>query len=694
MLKKWENKNNIDKVNNILSNKNLYYKSFKIPKKNGSYRLIHQPIDDLNTLTKFLLKSLKTKIPEKIYDVCSYGFTKDKSIIQNSKLHINKNFVINIDLKNYFSSIDKDKVKSKLIKFYKLTDKEADFYSDILTYKDTLPQGACTSPFISNLVTFDLDRAIDRICKNNNITYSRYVDDLTFSTDDNIYPSKPLNQIRFLIKNYGYKINKSKFRVYQSNKRQLVTGLVVNQKVNIKKEDYKLIRAIIYNWNKNGYDHAEKFFQLKFHKKNLLEHVEGKLNFFKLVLGEDNPKYIQLFKEFSSLKKDKLQYLNCNKKISFKIFSCIDEKKEILIIIVDERGKVFSKNSIKNINIYHEYESFNIIEFLRQKFKFKEFSVNEILTNQIESINFNEENNWIIPYVNKLKTKSLTNKPRTSNKNYNVDKIILGDELINRCEINIYEDIVQVKIWLTEQESYDAFMKGGAINEIELLINLRNKLFPNLESNMLMFYDEKKFNIFWEQKNYILDGWFNSTFFYINDDLDSILNKIKSNFKNNIENQIDSNLSSNFSAILNYSNYYSDGPMDFGIDGPEIDNQKLYISIYHFLQYIGEDPHNYDTYSLGNYLTKKSLDYKTCKYMCQSFNINKFNFELLIIEKNNFLSFKKIKNILHTTKPKYNTNSYLNSFKPCPQCGEMHNAAFNRCAVCNDFSASNDPDWF
>lgn len=148
-----------------------------------------------------------------------------------------------------------------------------------------------------------------------------------------------------------------------------------------------------------------------------------------------------------------------------------------------------------------------------------------------------------------------------------------------------------------------------------------------------------------------------------------------------------------FNSILNFKGYYSAGKIDKGNHGPEIDNEKLYISIYHYLQYIGEDPHDYYTDKLGNYLTTKSSDYKECKYETQSYDINKFNIDLLKSERNNFDKYKKAKNIISSPAATNKTNSYSGNFKPCPECGEMHNASFNRCAVCNGFSAYNDPDY-
>lgn len=94
--------------------------------------------------------------------------------------------------------------------------------------------------------------------------------------------------------------------------------------------------------------------------------------------------------------------------------------------------------------------------------------------------------------------------------------------------------------------------------------------------------------------------------------------------------------------ILNFPNYHSAGEIEFGIHGPEIDNGNLYISIFHYLEFLGEDPRKYNTLRLGNYLTRQSNnDYKTCKYQTQGYSINKFKLNLLEQEESIFSSYIK-----------------------------------------------------
>lgn len=100
-------------------------------------------------------------------------------------------------------------------------------------------------------------------------------------------------------------------------------------------------------------------------------------------------------------------------------------------------------------------------------------------------------------------------------------------------------------------------------------------------------------------------------------------------------------LNSKYQDIMNYPHYFSAGEMEYGIDGPEINDGKLYLSIYHYLQYTRLKPSNYNTIPLGKYLTDKSLFSPECKYLSQPFSINKFDIELIESELGEFDRFMK-----------------------------------------------------
>ncbi len=227
----------------------------------------------------------------------------------------------------------------------------------------------------------------------------------------------------------------------------------------------------------------------------------------------------------------------------------------------------------------------------------------------------------------------------------------------NTAEENIVKIIdcdkyVVVQIFMTEEQMTDAFLNGGVQLERKILMKLRDSLFPHEKPHLFKFDTEEEailhHNLFPKINDY---KWFNSTFFLINsaNNLDNTLIYIRdrySKFNNQETLKKEENNTMNtreFEDILNYQNYYSPGSieMDYGSHGPEMKNGKLYISIYHYLEFIGDSPWKYNTFRLGEYLSTCSNDYLKCKYENQSFEISKFNIEVIKKEKLNFKNYLK-----------------------------------------------------
>lgn len=250
---------------------NLYY-SFSIPKKNGGLRCIHAPKPELKFLQRKLYEFLQDCHQEvqssksgkyiKIKNI-SHGFERDKSIITNAENHRNKKYVINIDLENFFDSFNFGRVRGFFIKDkeFKTSPEVATVIAQIACYKGKLPQGAPSSPIITNLITRILDFRIVRIAKKYRFTYTRYADDLTFSTNRQLLSNKLLthnelenfvSDVKNTVISSGFEVNEKKTRLSNSQQRQEVTGLVVNKKVNVKKEYIKNTRAMAFNLYKDG----------------------------------------------------------------------------------------------------------------------------------------------------------------------------------------------------------------------------------------------------------------------------------------------------------------------------------------------------------------------------------------------------------------------------------------------------------
>lgn len=237
---------------------NNLYTSFEIPKKSGGVRKINAPLDNLKYIQKKLANAIYNHVEkERKKNNISHGFEKRKNIITNAKIHRNKRFVFNIDLENFFDSIHFGRVRGffNKNKNFLLPLEVATVIAQLSCYEKKLPQGAPTSPIISNLICEILDSRLLKIARKYRLDYTRYADDLTFSTND----KKFLEFYRLFVEELsneinkaGFSINENKKRLQLKNKRQIVTGLVVNEKINVIRNYYKETRAMAHKLYRTG----------------------------------------------------------------------------------------------------------------------------------------------------------------------------------------------------------------------------------------------------------------------------------------------------------------------------------------------------------------------------------------------------------------------------------------------------------
>jgi hypothetical protein len=413
------------------------YTEFNIKKKSGAERTIHAPVNGLKAIQKTLSFILQC-----VYEPhnAATGFVKDKSIVDNAKVHVGQKYVYNIDLKDFFPSIDQARVwKCLQLKPFNLTsstnenlfekqiievsldkineafnptheliketkignflhlvgsnkgnkvvlnikiDSNAkitgttmeDRIQDIktnhafyitktngktrmsLTHKDNLnniksislskqnianmiaslccteiqverknidgewekvfrkvlPQGAPTSPVLSNVICQRLDYLLSAVAKRFGLKYSRYADDMTFSSMQNVYQpdSDFIKELRRIVAEQGFHIKESKTRLQKEGYRQEVTGLLVNQKVNVSKRYIKQLRMWLYYWENYGYEKAQSFFMHQYladkghcikGKPDMVNVIDGKLNYLKMVKGDSNDLYLKLRDRFNIL---------------------------------------------------------------------------------------------------------------------------------------------------------------------------------------------------------------------------------------------------------------------------------------------------------------------------------------------------------------------------------------------------------
>lgn len=280
------------------------YLQFYLKKKKGGEREILSPIIELKILQRNLSKTLNLFYSPKI---TAHGFIENKSIITNAFRHLNQKYVLNIDLKDFFPSINFGRV------YGLFNNPPFEFNKDIATilaqiccYNGKLPQGAPTSPILSNMICLRMDKRLLKLAKENYITYTRYADDLTFSTSRNDFESELKNEIERIIINEGFTVNQSKVRLQTRTMRQEVTGLTVNEKVNINRKYIRNIRAILHSWEKDGYETASIIYYAKYSKTRrsiptMKLSLRGKIEFIGSIRGKDDVIYKNLFGRWEAL---------------------------------------------------------------------------------------------------------------------------------------------------------------------------------------------------------------------------------------------------------------------------------------------------------------------------------------------------------------------------------------------------------
>lgn len=239
-----------------------YYTTFEIPKHNSGTRTICAPSGELKALQEKLSNMLwqyqKSLWEEKgIRPNISHAFEKGKSIITNASVHRNKRFVLNLDLENYFDSFHFGRVQGYFEKNnnFKLPHDVAVALAQLTCYQGRLPQGAPSSPIITNLICQPLDIYLLRVAKRYKLDYTRYADDLTFSTNDRRFVEHQndfLNEANTAIKRAGFTINGKKTRLQFKDSRQEVTGLIVNKKLNINHAYVRKTRAMAHQLYSTG----------------------------------------------------------------------------------------------------------------------------------------------------------------------------------------------------------------------------------------------------------------------------------------------------------------------------------------------------------------------------------------------------------------------------------------------------------
>lgn len=283
------------------------YKTFTIPKKNGDKRIINAPIKSLDIIQRKLLPLILDAYSPKD---CVHGFVKKRGIVSNAKAHrySAQRKILNIDLSNFYDSINFGRVRGLLMspKSFNIGAAAASVIAHILCKDGKLPQGASTSPVIANMILSRLDSKLISLCRKNRCTYSRYADDMTISFSSRESPSEILTpctegiqlskDILEIIASEGFEVNHQKVRLATKRQRQEITGLTVNEFLNVRRRFIRNLKAMIYVWKRHGLTKAATTYlfknNLKIHSDKITPEeyfksvVYGKFSYMYMVRGK------------------------------------------------------------------------------------------------------------------------------------------------------------------------------------------------------------------------------------------------------------------------------------------------------------------------------------------------------------------------------------------------------------------------
>ncbi len=233
------------------------YKRFTIKKRNGGDRVIYQPSKELKSIQRVLLDMFLSKLPIHSYAYAYKSGTTTRDCLQN---HSENKYFLKLDMQDFFYSI----TNSDLDKYFKdirrediihLSSCDITFIKDICCFNKRLVIGAVTSPTLSNAVCFNLDQKISLLCESLEVEYSRYADDLIFSTMKRNALSKLPIQIEALLKKISYpsalRLNHNKTRYYSHNNAVKILGLKITNtaEISIGRQKKREIRSKVYKWN-------------------------------------------------------------------------------------------------------------------------------------------------------------------------------------------------------------------------------------------------------------------------------------------------------------------------------------------------------------------------------------------------------------------------------------------------------------
>ncbi len=295
------------------------YTTIHIPKKTGGTREILAPNSNIKILQQklnYILQSVYHPKPS------AHGFSLTRSVRTNAEPHVGKKWIFNVDLRDFFHWINFGRVRGMFMgPPYHVPLKPATILAHLCCHHRHLPQGAPTSPIVSNMICAQMDSHLQKLAQSNQATYTRYADDITFSTTRRTFPAPiatfdPLGQVRpgdalaKIIEKSGFSINSDKVWLAGRHRRQVVTGITVNDFPNVPRRHLNQIRAMLHAWKTHGLVAAQKEWTRRFYTPSgaawqqppdYSRVLQGKIEYVGMIRGLDAPVYLKLCDQLNEL---------------------------------------------------------------------------------------------------------------------------------------------------------------------------------------------------------------------------------------------------------------------------------------------------------------------------------------------------------------------------------------------------------
>ena len=275
------------------------YNTFELVGTGGKTRVINAPNDRLKYLQRQLVELL-----EPLYRVRNpvHGFVAERSVKTNALSHLRRSFILNIDLQDFFPSISENRIVG-LLRSLGIDARVADIIGRLCCLDACLPQGAPTSPVISNMICFRLDKQLMNLAKTARCIYTRYADDLTFSSyqpmtslfegavplPGRVSPEQLAPALTTILSANGFTLNPKKSHYADRHSRRMVTGLKVNELLNVDRHYVRNVRAALHSVEKLGLTDAQAKFVGLGGKGDLTDHLRGKISWLRHIKGAADP---------------------------------------------------------------------------------------------------------------------------------------------------------------------------------------------------------------------------------------------------------------------------------------------------------------------------------------------------------------------------------------------------------------------